>query len=70
MSLWRFLFGYDDPDEPTTPMPSGPEVNPATGLPMIDDIGSIDVAGNPYGVDLHSGDFSGPEIGGCDSDWL
>ena len=27
-----------------------PEVNPATGLPMR---GSMDVAGNPYGSDLH-----------------
>lgn len=31
-------------------------VNPATGLPMIDGMGSVDVAGNPYGADLHSHD--------------
>ncbi len=28
------------------------EINPATGLPMIAGIGSVDVAGNPYGEDL------------------
>ena len=28
------------------------EINPATGLPMTAGIGSMDVAGNPYGIDL------------------
>lgn len=28
-------------------------INPASGLPMIDDsFGGIDIAGNPYGTDL------------------
>lgn len=27
-------------------------INPATGLPMINGIGGVDVAGNPYGTDL------------------
>lgn len=31
-------------------------INPATGLPMLDDTCSIDVEGNPYGVDLHTHD--------------
>lgn len=31
-------------------------VNPATGLPMTDGIGSVDVAGNPYGMDLSQDD--------------
>ncbi len=30
---------------------TGMDINPATGLPMIDGIGSLDVAGNPYGSD-------------------
>ena len=30
------------------------EINPATGLPMIDGIGSIDVGGSCYGFDSHS----------------
>lgn len=28
------------------------EVNPATGLPMLGGCGGVDVAGNPYGVNL------------------
>ena len=33
---------------------SVPEINPATGLLMIDGIGSVDVGGNPYGTDWSS----------------
>jgi hypothetical protein len=36
-------------------LPSG-QINPATGLPMLDDFGGVDVAGNPYGTDLVSHD--------------
>ena len=36
---------------------AGIEINPASGLPMIDDIGGVDVGGNPYGTDL-SDDYS------------
>lgn len=47
-------------------------INPATGLPMV---GVMDVAGNPYGMDLHSSiadcsthNFAGHDSlsGGCD----
>jgi len=31
-------------------------VNPATGLPMINGIGSVDVAGNPFGTDMNQSD--------------
>ena len=32
-------------------------INPATGLPMIDDsIGGVDVAGNPFGTDWNMHD--------------
>lgn len=31
---------------------NGPEINPATGFPMIDGIGGVDVGGNPFGTDL------------------
>jgi hypothetical protein len=30
-----------------------PAINPATGLLMMDGQGSVDVAGNPFGTDLH-----------------
>jgi hypothetical protein len=32
------------------------DINPATGLPMISQYSGVDVAGNPYGFDLHSND--------------
>lgn len=31
----------------------GPDINPATGLPLIDET-YIDVGGSPYGTDLHT----------------
>lgn len=31
----------------------GPDINPTTGLPLIDDT-DIDVGGNPYGTDGNS----------------
>lgn len=70
MNLWRLLFGGSEVDESTMPIPTGPAVNPATGLPMMDDIGSIDVAGNPFDMDLHGSDISSPETGIGDNDWL
>lgn len=29
-----------------------PDINPATGLPMVDDAW-VDVGGSPYGTDIH-----------------
>ncbi len=37
----------------------GPEINPANGLPMMDDSG-IDIEGNPFGTD--SNDFGNSDI--------
>lgn len=28
-------------------------INPATGLPMTDGMGSVDVGGSPFGIDIH-----------------
>ena len=30
-----------------------PVINPANGLPMISDVGGVDVMGNPYGFNFH-----------------
>ncbi len=58
MGIWNWLFGGDMPLATT-------DINPATGLPLLCDIGGLDVAGNPYGVDLHqSGDHVAPDFGG------
>ncbi len=56
MSIWNFLFGGTD-SQPTS------TINPANGLPMVNDT-FIDVAGNTYGTESSCwGDsFSG-------SDW-
>lgn len=40
------------------------ETNPATGLPMMGGNGSVDVAGNPYGVYLDEHDLNNSH------DWL
>ena len=32
-------------------------INPATGLPMIDDCGGIDMGGSPFGMDIHHDDL-------------
>lgn len=43
------------------------EINPATGLPMVSGIGSVDVMGNPYGTDLNRWEDSG--IHDTSHDW-
>ena len=43
----------------TDPFESGIEINPANGLPMIDGIGSVDIDGNPYGIDFSDDDSFG-----------
>ena len=69
MSLWSFLFGWwgSDIDTGITESPSfsndlfenhGCDINPATGLPMVGGCGGVDVAGNPYGADLHDDTWS------------
>jgi len=45
MGIWNWLFGEDV-------APAIADINPATGLPLVGDIGGVDVAGNPYGVAL------------------
>lgn len=62
MDIWNWLFGGDIPSATT-------EINPATGLPMVGDIGGVDVGGSPYGMDWQQNDFSSPVShfnSGCD----
>jgi hypothetical protein len=42
-------------DSSSSFLSSWPAINPATGLPMVDGA-MLDVAGNPYGLDLHHPD--------------
>ena len=65
MKWWNVMFGFGDVTgwhstkqshesgrlgEDTFGNISSSDVNPASGLPMMDD--SMDVAGNPFGMDL------------------
>jgi hypothetical protein len=54
MTIWSWLFGGDTTaktfQSDTAPM-AACNINPATGLPMLDSCGGLDVGGNPYGVD-------------------
>lgn len=47
----------------------GCDINPASGLPMVGDCGGLDVAGNPYGTNLHSDSWSSPSSDFCDDSW-
>lgn len=55
MAWFDWLTGlFTGPGASEAPPPIEPvEINPATGLPMTGGIGSVDVGGNPYGIDLH-----------------
>lgn len=46
MGIWNWLFGGDIAHSHT-------DINPTTGLPMLGDVGGVDVGGNPFGMDLH-----------------
>lgn len=70
MTIWTWVFG-DDTAASTFQADSVPmhtcDINPATGLPMIDGCGGLDVGGNPYGVDWgqHLSDTQAtPDFGG------
>jgi hypothetical protein len=58
MSIWNWFFDdealpvFCDTDA-TTVAPMA-DTNPATGLPMFDGIGGLDVAGNPFGMDWNN----------------
>ena len=59
MSGWRSVLGFigwqSDECLMAAPLPSLGAINPATGLPMLqDNCSGVDVGGSPFGVDLHS----------------
>lgn len=76
MNLFNHVFGWfssaNDDDLPDTNCLLSPDINPATGLPMLDEgLGGVDVGGSPFGFDIH--EDSGPgvdmDFGTNDSDW-
>lgn len=55
MGIWNRIcgfFGIGADDHLSSPG-GGCDINPATGLPMIDGIGGVDVGGSPFGSDIH-----------------
>ncbi len=53
MGLFNFLFGSNHTHSNSVSTPETTDINPATGLPMSSGIGSVDVGGSPYGMDIH-----------------
>lgn len=60
MGLFGWISGmFSDSEEAVAPHEmhgdlSGADINPASGLPMVDGPGGVDVAGNIYGSDATS----------------
>ncbi len=55
MSIWTLLFGTNDNSSTNfSNTTNTPSINPASGLPMTDGMGSLDVAGNVFGTDSTS----------------
>ncbi len=55
--FWRSVFdllGFSGGPACGSSVPEAPVINPATGLPMLDNfLGGVDAGGSPFGVDLH-----------------
>lgn len=77
MSFWNTLMGWLGVDasmeaSSCSNSPSenhGCPVNPASSLPMADGCSGLDVAGNPFGVDLHHDTWSPISDSFSDSTW-
>lgn len=54
MDIFSWFFSSSLNQE-TTFSHTGIDINPANGLPMIGDAHSLDILGNPYGMDLSNG---------------
>lgn len=66
MGLWNAICGWFGNDNHTSSSATGCEINPATALPMVGGCAGVDVAGNPYGTDLHHDAGQTDSIG---ADW-
>ncbi len=62
MSIWNRLCGFFGFGIEGLPSHGSCEINPATGLPMIDGWGGVDVAGNPFGTNTHDSTSFGTDI--------
>ena len=78
MTIWNWLFDSDPMQGTDQASVSSMDFNPATGLPMVDGWGGVDVGGSPFGMDVnsHSVDHQpmadqdfGSGSAGFDGDW-
>lgn len=70
MSFWNRFFGRATEEQGTCTTHEPPIINPATGLPMIDNsIGGIDVGGSPFGQDTHQWDHCSTQNTFSHDDW-
>ena len=67
MSIFDGLF-TSCPSDIFSNSPTGIDVNPANGLAMVDGIHSVDVMGNPFGMDFTSGSGFPSACGGSGFD--
>lgn len=78
MKLFDYLFGWlgGASDSGIDDVASGIDIsndtgctiNPASGLPMIDGCGGVDVGGSPFGMDIHHDDLGSSINGGLYDD--
>lgn len=54
MTIWNWLFGGDSMPGTDPASVGSMDINPATGLPMVNGCGGFDVGGSPFGMDVNS----------------
>lgn len=75
MSLLNTLFGWlgvrnvIEPNHDCGILHDDSCINPANGLPMVNGCASVDVQGNPYGVDSHAWAHGSLDTGWQNDSW-
>jgi hypothetical protein len=67
MGIWNSICGWFSADSNSTDC--GCDINPATGLPMINDCCGVDVGGSPFGMDIHHDDCCTSSADISDDSW-
>lgn len=62
MGIWNSICGFFGIGIEGSPNHVSCDINPATGLPMIDGCGGVDVGGNPFGTNMHDSSSIGSGI--------
>lgn len=68
--VWQWLgFGSDGAQDGCGIQHDDSCINPASGLPMVNGCGSVDIQGNPYGVDSHAWGHGPVDTGWQNDGW-